>query len=254
MTADPTDPHDQADPHTTADPLDHPGEPQGHRDLGERANKIRAAVLGANDGIVSVAGLVVGVAGATTTTSAIATAGVAGLVAGALSMGTGEYVSVSSQRDTEAAAVAQETAELATDPEGELAELIGLFEQRGLTHETATVVAEELTAKDALAAHSREELNIEPGQYVSPWAAAVSSLFSFTIGAALPLAAILIFDASWRIMATFVAVLLALTGTGYLSAKLASAPIGTAIARNVAGGALAMAVTFGVGALLGTRI
>jgi VIT1/CCC1 family predicted Fe2+/Mn2+ transporter len=242
------------DPAAADDPLAHPGEPAGHQDLGERANKIRAAVLGANDGIVSVAGLVVGVAGATTTTSAIATAGVAGLVAGALSMGTGEYVSVSSQRDTERAAVAQETEELATDPEGELAELIGLFEQRGLTRETATVVAEELTARDALAAHAREELNIEPGDYVNPWAAAVSSLISFTIGAALPLAAILLFDATWRIAATFLAVLLALTGTGYLSAKLAGAPIGTAIARNVAGGALAMAVTFGVGALLGTRI
>ena len=239
-----------------SDPSDlaHTGEPHDHGDLGERANKIRAAVLGANDGIVSVAGLVVGVAGATTTTSAIATAGIAGLVAGALSMGVGEYVSVSSQRDTEAAAVALETHELATDPEGELQELIGLFEKRGLTRETATSVANELTAHDALAAHAREELKIEPGEYVNPWAAAVSSLLSFTVGAALPLIAILVFPQNIRIWVTFLAVAIALAVTGFFSAKLATAPIGRAVTRNVIGGAAAMIITFAVGALLGTAV
>lgn len=239
---------------TPPDPLDHPGEAHAHGDLGERANKIRAAVLGANDGIVSIAGLVVGVAGATTTTSAIATAGVAGLVAGALSMGTGEYVSVSSQRDTESAAVAKEIQELQEDPAGELEELIGLFEARGLSRATAEAAAGELTAKDALAAHSREELKIEPGDYVNPWAAAVSSLLSFTVGALLPLAAILLAPSGVRVAATFVAVAIALSITGYVSAQLAGSPRGRAVARNVIGGALAMAVTYGVGTLLGTAV
>lgn len=229
-------------------------EPHEHGDLGERANKIRAAVLGANDGIVSTAGIVVGVAGATASTAAIATAGIAGLVAGALSMGAGEYVSVSSQRDTERAAVAKEIEELRTDPEGEFQELIGLFEKRGLTRETATAVARELSEKDVLAAHSREELKIEPGEYVNPWAAAFSSLASFTVGAALPLAAILLAGPGWRVPVTFVAVLIALFVTGYVSAKLAGAPVRAAILRNVLGGALAMAITFVVGALIGTRI
>jgi len=246
--------NDSVDGTPPVDPLDHPGEAHNHGDLDEQANKIRAAVLGANDGIVSTAGLVVGVAGATTSTAAIATAGIAGLVAGALSMGTGEYVSVSSQRDTEEAAVAKETKELAEDPEGEFNELIGLFEARGLSRETATMVARELTDKDALAAHSREELKIEPGHYVNPWAAAISSLASFTVGALLPLAAILLIGADWRIPATFIAVAIALMITGYTSSRLAGSPTGRAVARNVVGGALAMGVTYAVGSLLGTAI
>ncbi len=229
-------------------------EPHAAGDLGERANKIRAAVLGANDGIVSTAGIVVGVAGATTSTAAIATAGIAGLVAGALSMGTGEYVSVSSQRDTEKAAVAKEIEELKADPEGEFRELVGLFEKRGLTKATATQVAQELTDKDVLAAHSREELKIEPGEYVNPWAAAFSSLLSFTIGALLPLAAILIFPQGLRVWVTFITVLFALVLTGWISARLSAAPKGPAIVRNVIGGALAMSITWAVGALIGTRI
>jgi vacuolar iron transporter family protein len=236
------------------EPLDHPGEYHRQDDLGERANRIRAAVLGANDGIVSTAGIVVGVAGATTSTAAIATAGVAGLLAGALSMGAGEYVSVSSQRDTEQAAVAKEIEELRTDPEGEFEELIGLFEQRGLSRETATQVARELTERDALAAHAREELKIEPGVYVNPWSAAFSSLISFTVGASLPLAAILLSPDSIRIAATFVAVVIALFFTGLASARLAGAPVAVAIIRNVVGGALAMLVTYAVGSLLGTRL
>lgn len=237
-----------------ANPLDHPGEAHRQDDLGERANRIRAAVLGANDGIVSTAGIVVGVAGATTSTAAIATAGVAGLVAGAFSMGAGEYVSVSSQRDTEQAAVTKEIQELKDDPEGEFEELIGLFQARGLSRETATQVATELTERDALAAHSREELKIEPGEYVNPWSAAVSSLLSFTVGAALPLATILIAPASVRVQLTFLAVLVALVFTGLASARLAGAPRRPAVIRNVIGGALAMIVTYLVGSLLGTRL
>ena len=238
---------------TTAD-LGHEGEFHDHGDLGERSNKIRAAVLGANDGIVSIAGMVIGVAGANADTAAIATAGVAGLVAGALSMAVGEYVSVSSQRDTERAAVALETRELVEDPEGELRELAGLFEARGLCSATAMTVAEELTARDALAAHSREELGIEPGQYVNPWAAAISSCISFTIGAALPLVAILAAPASIRLWVTAVAVAIALFITGFLSARLVSAPLGRAILRNVGGGLLAMAITYVIGHLLGAAI
>ncbi|MDQ1305269.1 MAG: vacuolar iron transporter family protein [Actinomycetota bacterium] len=238
---------------TTAD-FRHQGEFHDHGDLGERSNKIRAAVLGANDGIVSIAGMVIGVAGANASTTAIATAGVAGLVAGALSMAVGEYVSVSSQRDTERAAVALETKELAEDPDGELRELAGLFEARGLSTATAMTVALELTERDALAAHSREELGIEPGQYVNPWAAAVSSCVSFTIGAALPLIAILTAPAEIRLWVTALAVAIALFITGFLSARLVSAPLGRAILRNVGGGLLAMAVTYGIGHLLGAAI
>lgn len=232
----------------------HEGEAHEPGDLGDRSNKIRAAVLGANDGIVSIAGMVLGVAGATPQTSAIATAGVAGLVAGALSMAVGEYVSVSSQSDTEAAAVAMEIRELEEDPEGEFEELVGLFEARGLSRATAETVAQELTEKDVLAAHSREELGIEPGQYVNAWAAAISSFISFTIGAALPLIAILVFPPSIRIWVTVAAVVVALFITGYVSAKLAKAPIPRAIARNVCGGLIAMGVTYAIGHVLGAAI
>lgn len=235
-------------------PPDHPGEFHQSDDLGERSNRIRAAVLGANDGIVSTAGLVVGVAGATTSTAAIATAGVAGLFAGAFSMGAGEYVSVSSQRDTERAAVAKEIEELRTDPDGEFEELIGLFQARGLSRETATQVAKELTAKDALAAHTHEELKIEPGNYVNPWSAAISSLLAFTLGAALPLLTILLAPAGVRVPFTFVSVIIALVFTGLASARLAGAPVPVSVLRNVLGGTLAMVVTYAVGSLLGTRL
>ncbi len=220
-------------------------------DLAERSNKIRAAVLGANDGIVSTAGLVLGVAGATASTSAILTAGLAGMAAGALSMATGEYVSVSSQRDTEAAAVAEEKLELTADPDGELAELAGLFRARGLTEDVAHEVAVELTQRDALAAHTREEFGIEPGQYLNPWAAALSSLLAFTAGALLPLLAMALLPESGRAVITFIAMLLALVVTGYVSARLGGALVARAVARNVVGGALAMAVTYAIGRLIG---
>ena len=231
-----------------------PHHDQDSAGLAERSNKIRAAVLGANDGIVSTAGLVLGVAGATTSTPAILTAGFAGLVAGALSMATGEYVSVSSQRDTERAAVAQESRELAEQPEEELAELAGLFQKRGLSADVAHEVAVELTQRDALAAHTREEFGIEPGEYINPWAAALSSLLAFTSGALLPLLGMAFLPPDVRVVATFVAMLVALVVTGYVSARLGGAQRGRAVARNVAGGALAMAVTYAIGRLIGGAV
>lgn len=220
--------------------------------VGERANRIRAAVLGANDGIVSVAGLVIGVAGATTDSTVLLLTGLAGLVAGALSMAAGEYVSVSSQRDTESAAVAKEMRELAEDPEGELRELTGLYMKRGLTHELAHEVAVQLTAHDALAAHSEVELRIQPGEYVNPWSAALSSMLAFTVGALIPLLAIVLSPESARVPVTAAAVVIALAITGYLSATLAGSPIGRAVVRNITGGVIAMAITYAVGSIAGS--
>ena len=215
-------------------------------------NALRAAVLGANDGIVSVAGLVMGVAGATTNRHAILVAGVAGLVAGALSMGTGEYVSVSTQRDTERALIEKETRELAEEPEEELAELVSMYQQKGLSAPLARKVAEELTEEDALRAHLDVELGIDPDELTNPWHAAVASMLSFTVGAILPVLTILLFSPALRAVVTVVAVTLALAGTGLLSARIGGARVRPAVVRNVAGGLLAMAVTYGIGMLVGT--
>jgi len=214
-------------------------------------NWLRAGVLGANDGIVSEAGIVVGVAAATTTLSAIATAGIAGLVAGAMSMAVGEYVSVSSQRDSEKALLALERHELATMPDEEFEELVGLHVQTGLSPELARRVAEEQTAHDALAAHARLELGISPDELTNPWHAAVASMTAFTLGGLLPVLVICLTPPAWRIVLTFAAVLLALAGTGSVSARLGRAPRLRAILRNLLGGSLAMAITYGVGALVG---
>ncbi|MFD9130137.1 VIT family protein [Kitasatospora sp. NPDC059571] len=212
---------------------------------------MRAGVLGANDGIVSTAGLVVGVAGATGSRDTLIASGLAGLLAGALSMASGEYVSVSSQLDAERAALAQEKHELATMPEEELAELAGMYEAKGLTPELAREVAHELTARDALGAHAETELGIDPEELTNPWHAALASFVAFTVGAVLPLLAIVLPPDGWRVPVTVGCVLVALVVTGWLSARLGSAPIGRAILRNVAGGALAMAVTYLAGSLLG---
>jgi len=228
----------------------HPGEP--HRGgLAGRLNWLRAGVLGANDGIVSTAGLVVGVAGATTSAATILTAGVAGLTAGAVSMALGEYVSVSSQRDTERTLLQKERAELLNSPEAELAELAGLYRAKGLSAETAQQVAIELTERDAFAAHADAELGIDPEGLTNPWHAAGASALAFTLGAILPLIAILLPPAGARVPVTFAAVLLALAGTGQLSARLGGSRSLPAVVRLVGGGALAMAVTYGIGALFG---
>lgn len=229
----------------------HPDEP--HRgDLAGRLNWLRAGVLGANDGIVSVSSLVVGVAGATTDSAPLLAAGVAGLVGGAISMALGEYVSVSSQRDSQRALIAKERRELSDDPEAELAELAGIYEAKGLQPTTARRVAEELTAHDPLTAHLEAELGITEDAVVSPWAAAGASALAFTVGALLPLLAILLPPPEVRVPITFVVVLIALALTGFTSARIGGNPALRPTVRVVVGGALALAVTFAIGTLLGT--
>lgn len=231
----------------------HDDEPHGGG-LNNRLNWLRAGVLGANDGIVSTAGIVMGVAGATTDRGTILVAGVAGLAAGALSMGAGEYVSVSTQRDSELALLAKERRELAEDPVDELEELAALYVDRGLTEELALEVAEQLTAYDALGAHAEVELGIDPDDITSPWNAALASTVSFTVGALLPLLTITLVVADARIWVTVVSVLLALALTGWASARFGYGPAGRAVVRNVLGGAFAMAVTYGIGTILGTQV
>jgi VIT1/CCC1 family predicted Fe2+/Mn2+ transporter len=216
-----------------------------------RLNGLRAAVLGANDGIVSTAGIVIGVAGATLEPFTILAAGIAGLTAGALSMAVGEYVSVSAQRDTEKALLDKERRELAEMPEEELAELAGLYQAKGLEPALALEVAIQLHAHDALAAHAETELGIDPDQLTSPWVAAVSSAVSFTIGSVLPLVAIIFAPTDLKIIITVAAVALALVITGYLSARAGGTPILRAILRNLVGGLLAMGVTYWIGRLVG---
>lgn len=233
----------------------------GHGDAEERAeglknrlNWLRAGVLGANDGIVSTAGVVMGVAGATTDDTSILIAGVAALVAGAISMAAGEYVSVSTQRDTEESLIAKERRELREMPEEELRELEGFLRERGLEPETAVDVARQLTKRDALRAHAALELGIDVDDLTSPWAAAGASMLSFTLGALLPLLSITLFPDSARIWATILTVTAALAVTGWTSARLGYAPPARAALRNVAGGLLAMLVTYVVGDLLGTQL
>ncbi len=218
-----------------------------------RSNWLRAGVLGANDGIVSTAGLVVGVAAANPeNTAAIATAGLAGLLAGAVSMALGEYVSVSTQRDMEKAIIAKERHELATMPKAEFAELVGLYRQQGLSETTARRVAEEMTEHDALTAHLRLEAGIDVHELTNPWQAAGASALAFTTGALLPISAILLTPGGpARIPVTFVTVIVALIITGFTSATLGRSPRARAMARVVIGGALAMAVTWAIGNLFG---
>ncbi len=235
--------------------VSHPGEPALHQgEVGSRLNWLRAAVLGANDGIVSVAGLVVGVAGATADRSVLLTAGVAGLVAGALSMAAGEYVSVSTQRDTQRALLDTERRELAEMPEAELEELARIYVAKGLSEPLARQVAAELTAGDALRAHADAELGIDPDEVVSPWQAAWASAVSFTVGALVPLLTIVLLPVGVRVAACFVAVVLALAVTGAVSAHLGGAGHRRATVRTVLGGAVAMAVTYGIGHLVGRSV
>ncbi|MCU1637367.1 MAG: hypothetical protein JWL94_14 [Microbacteriaceae bacterium] len=231
-------------------PGQHPGE-NNVSNLAGRLNWLRAGVLGANDGIVSVAAVVVGVAGATTSVPAIATAGVAALVGGAISMALGEYVSVSSQSDSQRALIAKERQELIDSPEEELEELAGLFQAKGLSSETARLVAVELTETDALRAHLSEELGISEDEVVSAWHAAWVSALSFTLGAVLPLIAVLLPVGAARVPVTFGAVLIALAVTGALGAKVGGASVGRSVVRVVVGGAAALAFTFLIGTLLG---
>ena len=188
-----------------SDPAPHPAEPHVGS-VAKKLNWLRAGVMGADDGILSIAGIVVGVAAASAARGPIFTAGIAGLAAGALSMAVGEYVSVSTQRDTERALLDKERPELSQQPQAELEELAGLYESKGLSRKTAQKVAEELTAHDAFAAHIDIELGINPQELTNPWRAALSSAVSFTLGAVLPLLAILLPPPSARIPVTVVAV------------------------------------------------
>lgn len=233
-------------------PGPHGGEPHDRSAAAAQLNWLRAGVLGANDGIVSTAGLVVGVAGATGARGPILAAGVAGLIAGAVSMALGEYVSVSSSRDSERSLLDKERRELAETPELECAELAGIYQAKGLSAETAMRVARELTEKDPFAAHADAELGIDPDALVNPWHAATASGLSFVLGALLPLTAILVLPAALRVPVTFVVVLLALALTGTVSASLGGARRTPAVARIVLGGALGMAFTYGVGQVLGS--
>jgi vacuolar iron transporter family protein len=220
--------------------------------LAQRLNWLRAGVLGANDGIVSVAAIVVGVAGVSTATAPILTAGLAGLVGGAISMALGEYVSVSSQRDSERNLIAKEQRELRETPKEELQELMEIYRAKGLRPETARQVAIELTEHDALSAHLSAELNIDQEDVVSPWQAAGASALAFTIGAILPMLAILLPPPTWRVPVTFAAVLVALAITGAVAATIGGGSRVRASVRVVIGGALALTATYGIGVLLGT--
>lgn len=214
-----------------------------------KLNWLRAGVLGANDGIVSIAGLVIGVAGATSSTTVIITAGLAGIAAGAISMAAGEYVSVSSSRDTEKAMLKQEKYELENYPEEELEELTQIYQEKGLSRKTAEMAAKEVSKNDAFAAHAHMELNIDPNNLTNPWHAAFASAASFLLGAIIPIIAIIIPPVSIRIPIAFVSVLIALAVTGILSAKIGGAGVLRATFRVVFGGALAMVVTYVIGRL-----
>jgi VIT1/CCC1 family predicted Fe2+/Mn2+ transporter len=228
-----------------------------HAELGStgaRLNWLRAGVLGANDGIVSTAGVIAGVAGATAEPGPVLTAGVAALVAGALSMAVGEYVSVSTQRDTEAALLAKEKRELRDEPEAELAELTHFYEDKGLDPELAHQVAVQLTAHDALAAHAEVELQIDPEELTSPWHAAFASMGAFVVGALLPLLAVVIAPHAVWAGVLVASVVLALIITGVVSARLGGMSPARQVVRNVSGGLLAMGVTYAIGAFVGNYV
>ncbi len=219
-----------------------------------RAGWLRAAVLGANDGIVSIASLIVGVAAADPSPRAVILAGAAGLAAGAMSMAAGEYVSVSSQSDTEAADIARERQALIDSPEQEEMELVAIFQTRGLSPQTAALVARELTEKDALGAHVREELGLSEVHTANPFQAAWASLVTFFIAGGMPLLAAVLAPAGQIIPVVMVATLVALTALGALGARAGGAPMGPAVARVVFWGLAAMAITAGVGRLFGVSV
>jgi VIT1/CCC1 family predicted Fe2+/Mn2+ transporter len=223
--------------------------------MAARLNWLRAGVLGANDGIMSTSGLILGVAAAPGVSSAtIVVAGVAAVVAGSISMAGGEYTSVSAQKDSEKAALVVERKELADDPEGELRELAWFYEQKGISPDLAIKVAEELTAKDALKAHAEAELGIDSDHHVSPIQAALSSFVAFAVGGMLPLLAVVGPWVDFRIQATVASVVLALILTGYVGAKIGGAKPAAGIVRNLLVSLLTMGVTYAIGHLVGTNL
>ena len=228
--------------------------PQGEKHFSQRIGLLRAMVLGANDGIISTACLILGVAAADATGHAILVAGTAGLVAGAASMAIGEYVSVSSQRDSEQADIQKETWELENTPERELAELTGIYQAKGLSYKLAREVAEELTAHDALSTHLAEELGISRHNLARPLQAAVSSAAAFSIGAGIPLLASSLANDASRIWVTIVVVFVALLGLGGSSAAFGGAHPAKPVLRIVLGGGAAMAFTMAIGSLFGATV
>jgi len=228
--------------------------PHRERHRFERIGWLRAAVLGANDGIVSTASLMIGVAASSASTSAIAVAGLAGLAAGAMSMAVGEYVSVSSQRDTENADIRKEEVELQKSPDSELNELTHIYVQRGLEPVLARSVAEQLTAADPLGAHLRDELGITHATKARPWQAAFVSVISFGLGAAIPLLALAVAGGIDPIAVIAIAALVVLAITGAVGGRLGGAPVPRAALRVLVGGGAAMAITALVGNLIGTSV
>jgi VIT1/CCC1 family predicted Fe2+/Mn2+ transporter len=223
--------------------------------MATKLNWLRAGVLGANDGIMSTSGLVLGVAAAPgATASSILIAGTAAVVAGSISMAGGEYTSVSAQRDSEKAALAVERKELLENPEYELRELAWFYEQKGISPELAIQIAKELTEQDALKAHAEVELGIDSQQHVSPTQAALSSFIAFGLGGLLPLVAVTGPWEEFRIQATVLSVALALIITGFVGAKIGGAKSGRGIVRNLFVSSLTMGVTYAIGLLVGQQI
>lgn len=220
----------------------------------DRLGWLRAAVLGANDGVLSTSSLIIGVASAQAGEQAILIAGVSGLVAGAMSMAAGEYVSVSSQADSEHADLAREKQELADDPAGELAELTGIYRKRGLPVELARDVAKALTAHNALDAHSRDELGISGATTARPVQAAFASAAAFAVGALLPLIMALVTPSGWIMATVSIASLLFLAALGAAGAWIGGAGMGKAALRVMFWGAFAMGITAAIGALVGTQV
>jgi VIT1/CCC1 family predicted Fe2+/Mn2+ transporter len=223
-------------------------------ELASRLNWLRAGVLGANDGIMSTSGLLMGIAGGTSNTGTIMLAGVAAVVAGAISMAGGEYTSVSAQRDSELAALETEKRELAENPAAELRELTWFYEQKGLPYDLAEKVAKELTKKDALRAHAEAELGIELGSHASPVQAAISSLIAFAAGGILPLLAAISTPEAMRIPVLLLATLFSLIVTGFVGAKIGGARTLRSIIRNVAVSSLTMGITYAIGLLVGRTL
>ncbi|MEI6228751.1 MAG: VIT family protein [Candidatus Saccharibacteria bacterium] len=215
--------------------------------LNKQENRLRAAVLGANDGIVSIAGLVIGVAEATQSKTAILTAGLAGIIAGAMSMAVGEYVSVSTQRDTEEAMLNKERKDLRNHPQEELEDLANIYQSEGLSRKTAENVARELSVKHALEAHADVDLHIDIKNLTNPWSSMLASAGSFVLGSVIPLAAIMLPVGNLTTPVTFGAVIVALIVAGILSAKASGANIRRSTLRVVAGGIIAMVVTYVIG-------
>jgi vacuolar iron transporter family protein len=231
----------------------HAGEPHGSGH-NAKLNALRAGVLGANDGIVSTAALLLGVIATGAGNTVIVGAGLASVVAGAVSMGLGEYVSVSAQRDTEKVLIAKERVELAEDPQAERHELSGILQGYGISRETADRAATEIGKSDPLAVHLQLELGLDSEDLTNPWTAAGSSAVSFTLGALLPLLSVLLAPAGTDTMVVTIVTLMTLGLTGYVSAKLSDTSPARSILRLVIGGGLGLALTYGVGALFGMAV